>query len=80
MVKRRYGRIRRSGARLTAVRFSGVRSCWSRALKASYRCCVLVHYRDPTGMTYEDGDLDGDGDVNRSDLAALQTAYGTTCV
>jgi hypothetical protein len=30
-------------------------------------------------MTYWDGDLDCDGDVDLSDLAALLAAYGTTC-
>jgi hypothetical protein len=31
------------------------------------------------GATYEDGDLDSDGDVDLSDLAALLAVYRTTC-
>jgi hypothetical protein len=30
-------------------------------------------------MTYEDGDLDFDGDVDLADLAALLGVYGTVC-
>jgi len=32
-----------------------------------------------SGAVYEDGDLDGDGDVDLSDLSALLAVYGTTC-
>jgi len=31
------------------------------------------------GATYEDGDLDGDGDVDLTDLAALLANYGQSC-
>jgi len=30
-------------------------------------------------VTYEDGDLDGDSDVDLSDLSALLAVYGTIC-
>jgi hypothetical protein len=30
-------------------------------------------------MTYEDGDLDEDADVDLADLAALLAEYGTIC-
>ena len=36
-------------------------------------CCVT------SGANYEDGDLDGDGDVDLSDLSALLAVYGTLC-
>jgi len=32
-----------------------------------------------SGATYEDGDLDADGDVDLADLAALLAVYGTSC-
>ena len=38
---------------------------------------LLADYGTPSGMTYWDGDLDGDVDL--SDLALLLAVYGTTC-
>ena len=32
-----------------------------------------------SGAAYDDGDLDDDGDVDLSDLAALLGVYGTVC-
>src|SRR5574337_872924 len=32
---------------------------------------LLAHFGTPSGATYEDGDLDGDGDVDQSDLVLL---------
>jgi len=40
---------------------------------------LLAHYGMTSGATYEDGDLDGDGDVALADLAGLLAVYGTTC-
>jgi hypothetical protein len=37
---------------------------------------LLAHYGMSEGATYEDGDLDGDGDVDLSDLAELLAHYG----
>jgi hypothetical protein len=32
-----------------------------------------------SSATYEDGDLDGDGDVDLSDLSGLLSVYATAC-
>jgi hypothetical protein len=40
---------------------------------------LLASYNVTSGASYEDGDLDCDGDVDLSDLAALLASYGTTC-
>ena len=40
---------------------------------------LLGHYGTTSGAVYEDGDLDGDGDVDLSDLAALLAVYGVPC-
>jgi len=40
---------------------------------------VLGSYGEIAGMTYCDGDLDADGDVDLADLAELLGTYGTTC-
>jgi hypothetical protein len=32
-----------------------------------------------SGAEYEDGDMDGDGDVDLADLSALLAVYGTSC-
>ena len=40
---------------------------------------LLAHYGTTSGATYEDGDLDGDGDVDLGDLAALLAEYGSSC-
>jgi hypothetical protein len=40
---------------------------------------LLSHYGETSGMTYYDGDLDGDRDVDLADLAALLGVYGMTC-
>lgn len=31
-------------------------------------------------MTFADGDLGGDGDVDVADLSSLLTAFGTSCL
>ena len=41
---------------------------------------LLAHYGTTGGMTYEDGDPDGDGDVDLSDLAELLAHYGDACL
>jgi len=40
---------------------------------------LLSNYGTESGASYEDGDLDGDGDVDLVDLAALLVNYGTEC-
>jgi hypothetical protein len=40
---------------------------------------LLANYGTTSGAAYEDGDLDRDGDVDLTDLAALLSVYGTTC-
>jgi len=40
---------------------------------------LLSNYGMTSGAIYEDGDLDEDGDVDLSDLAALLAVHGTTC-
>jgi len=40
---------------------------------------LLPNYGTTGGANYEDGDLDGDGDVDLSDLASLLAVYGTIC-
>jgi hypothetical protein len=39
----------------------------------------MAHYGMTSGAEYEYGDLDEDGDVDLSDLAALLAVYGTEC-
>ncbi len=40
---------------------------------------LVGHYGITTGAVHDDGDLDGDGDVDLSDLAALLGQYGDDC-
>jgi hypothetical protein len=40
---------------------------------------LLNNYGTCSGMSYEDGDLDGDGDVDLGDLAELLGWYGMSC-
>ena len=40
---------------------------------------LLGHYGITTGADHDDGDLDGDGDVDLSDLAGLLGQYGDDC-
>jgi hypothetical protein len=40
---------------------------------------LLGHYRQANGASWEDGDFDGDGDVDLSDLSALLANYGDEC-
>ena len=41
---------------------------------------LLTNYGMNGGATYEDGDFDGDGDVDIADLTELLGVYGTTCL
>jgi len=40
---------------------------------------LLANYGTTSGATYEDGDIDADGDVDLADLAALLAHYGEPC-
>ena len=40
---------------------------------------LLSNYGRTSGVSYADGDLDEDGDVDVQDLAAMLAVYGTTC-
>jgi hypothetical protein len=40
---------------------------------------LLSNYGMTEGAVYADGDLDADGNVDLTDLAALLAVYGTTC-
>ena len=40
---------------------------------------ILLRSYGETGMTYEDGDLDGDTDVDIVDLAWMLAVYGWPC-
>jgi hypothetical protein len=40
---------------------------------------LLSNYPTPSGMTYEDGDLDCDGNVDLGDLSAMLGVYRTSC-
>ena len=40
---------------------------------------LLASYGTTSGATYEDGDIDADGDVDLADLAALLAHYGEPC-
>jgi hypothetical protein len=40
---------------------------------------LLGNYGMTSGALHRDGDIDGDGDVDLSDLAQLLGVYGTSC-
>ena len=40
---------------------------------------LLAHFGTPDGASSQDGDLDGDGDIDLQDLAGLLGTFGTTC-
>lgn len=40
---------------------------------------LLQHYGMTSAVSYEDGDLDLDEDVDLADLAAILSVYGTSC-
>jgi hypothetical protein len=64
-----FARRARAFCRVTALR----------GQPAAIMALLLSNHGTTSGVTFEDGDLDGDGDVDLTDVAALLAVYGASC-